>query len=375
MSTQHSTDLIVIGAGILGLATAWRAHKQGRTVHVIERSDSPVGASIQNFGHACFTAQADDLQDLARSSAQGWKEAARDAGLWAMQPGTVIPLQTETEKAVIEQFRAHRGGEDVVLLSPQATRERLGAPALDVLGGAHLPRDMRVNPRQAAPELAWWLHNQGVRFSWNTAAWHTAGGVVETNRGTFRASEVVACPGERAGEMFPGVVDKHGVRTCTLTMALIARPETTPVDLAMLTATSMTRYEGIAAMPAAERLRAELAAREPELVDNIANVMATAIPGGILVGDSHEYALSPTPFIDAAQSELLLGRAARYLGIECPVVLQRWQGRYADSASTNLVLEHPDEATTVAVVTSGIGMTLSFGIAELIVNHEEAPAP
>ena len=72
----YTADLIVVGSGILGLATAWRAHRQGLTVHVIDRSDRPVGASVQNFGHACFTAQDDTLQDLAATSAAGWTAAA-----------------------------------------------------------------------------------------------------------------------------------------------------------------------------------------------------------------------------------------------------------------------------------------------------------
>ncbi|MDN5713108.1 MAG: TIGR03364 family FAD-dependent oxidoreductase, partial [Brevibacterium aurantiacum] len=54
------------------------------------------------------------------------------------------------------------------------------------------------------------------------------------------------------------------------------------------------------------------------------------------------------------------------LGIDEPVVRQRWLGQYADSTETNLILERPDARTTVAVVTSGIGMTLSFGIADRI---------
>ena len=68
-----------------------------------------------------------------------------------------------------------------------------------------------------------------------------------------------------------------------------------------------------------------------------------------------------------------MDNASAYLGIEHPVVRQRWQGRYADSPNTNLVLERPDDRTAVAVVASGIGMTVSFGIATLITEHRDAP--
>lgn len=373
MKTMTDTaDLIVVGAGILGLATAWRAHRHGLSVHVIDRADRPVGASIQNFGHACFTAQADDLQDLGAVSADGWAAAAADAGFQASRPGTVLPAVTPTEMQVLEEFHAHRG-EDVQLIERGTVRDLIGNPDLDCVGGAHLPRDMRVNPREAAPALARHLATRGLRFSWRTSV-HTVGdGEAHTSRGVFRAPQIVVCPGEHLNDTHPDLVTDHDIRTCTLTMALIDRPSGTPDDLAMLTGTSMTRYDGIAAMPSVDDLRRELVDREPSLTEAIANVMATAVPDGILVGDSHDYDASPDPFIDAAQSDLLLDRTARYLGISRPVVRQRWKGRYADSPSTNLVLHHPDDRTTVAVVTSGIGMTLSFGIADLILTGADAP--
>lgn len=108
---KTSTDLLVVGSGILGLATAFRAHRQGRTVRVVDAAARPVGASIQNFGHACFTGQADVIQDVAASAREGWLDAARAAGFWAAESGTHIPAATETEARVLEEFAEHRGSD------------------------------------------------------------------------------------------------------------------------------------------------------------------------------------------------------------------------------------------------------------------------
>ncbi|MCU4296389.1 TIGR03364 family FAD-dependent oxidoreductase [Brevibacterium permense] len=367
-----TTDLIITGSGILGLATAFLAHQQGRSVHVIDRSDRPVGSSIQNFGHACFTGQSDAAQSIAAIAREGWLDAAAATGLCASETGTFIPAMTEAELAVLEQFAAHRGPNQARLLDSSQIAEAVGNPDLAAIGGAHLPLDMRVNPRQAAPRIAAWLAEQGVEFTWNTQVTAVADGTVSTTRGDFQAEQVVACPGYQLTSLFPEIAEAHEVRVCSLAMSLIEAPRSFPTGFAMLTGTSLARYDGFAAMPGAEALRHDLDEREPELRDCIANLMVTDIPQGLLIGDSHAYDLSPEPFIDEQIGALLLDRATSMLGIESPRVRQRWLGMYADSPATNLVLERPDERTSVAVVASGIGMTLSFGIADLILSGGRA---
>lgn len=371
---MSKSDLIIVGSGILGLATAFRAHQQGRRVHVIDRSARPVGSSIQNFGHACFTGQADAAQDLAMTSRAGWREVAAATGIWAAETGSFIPAMTEPELLVLQEFADHRGPEQATMLSAEEAAAAIGNPSLGAIGGAHLPLDMRVDPREAAPAIADWLAREGVGFTWNTTVTEVAGGTVSTNRGDVHGEQVVVCPGYQLTSLFPRIAETHGVRICTLVMSLIERPPQTPTGFAMLTGTSLARYDGFAAMPGASALREDLAQREPELVDVIANLMVTDIADGLLIGDSHAYDLSPEPFIDERVADLLLNRATSMLGIDAPVVRQRWLGRYADSTETNLILERPDEQTTVAVVTSGIGMTLSFGIADRILGGETAAA-
>lgn len=366
------TDLIVVGGGILGLATAFLAHERGMTVQVIDRSERPVGSSIMNFGHACFTGQADAVMDTVWASREGWIRVAEATGLWAAQSGTFVPAMTEVELKVLEEFAQHRGEEQVRLVDSSRVAEGIGNSQLGALGGAFLPLDMRVNPREAAPRLAAWLEEKGVEFRWRHEVKEVAGGVVKTNRGDFLAERVICCPNFFLTQLFPGLADKYELRVCSLIMALIERPDHISPELAMFTGTSLARYDGFAAMPSVPLLREELGEREPGLVDCVANLMVTGIKEGLFVGDSHAYDLSPEPFMDQEIAELLIDRAGGYLGLAHPRVVQRWQGRYSDSPKTNLILEYPDDQTTVAVVTSGIGMTMSFGVADLALNERKA---
>jgi len=49
--------ILIVGAGILGLSHAFAAAKRGLKVQVFERSATPLGAAVRNFGMALVTGQ------------------------------------------------------------------------------------------------------------------------------------------------------------------------------------------------------------------------------------------------------------------------------------------------------------------------------
>ncbi len=53
--TATHYDLVVVGAGIVGLATAWTARQRGLRVAVVERNAKAIGASVRNFGFITVT--------------------------------------------------------------------------------------------------------------------------------------------------------------------------------------------------------------------------------------------------------------------------------------------------------------------------------
>ncbi|WP_040157096.1 TIGR03364 family FAD-dependent oxidoreductase [Mobilicoccus massiliensis] len=367
MSDAHSdlvSDLVIVGAGIVGLAHAAEAVSRGLSVQIVERDAAAVGASVRNFGHACVTAQVGELRDLAESSREGWLAAASRAGFWAAEAGAVVVARASDEMGVLEEFAAAEG-DAVELLSAEETARRLGRGAHEgdpIRGGALLTRDLRVDPRTVVAELAAHLESVGVRIHWRHCVTGIEPGVVRTNRGDVRGERIVVAVGHDLDHLFPGVADAHELRRCRLSMALVDAPSLS-TDAAVLTATSMLRYDGMAQTSAAGEVRARLERERPELLDVGANVMFTRRPDGtVLVGDSHHYDLATPPFLDEDVADALLAEVARVVGGSLRV-RQRWQGVYASSPSTPLVRETPMSGVDVVTVSTGVGMTLAFGLA------------
>ncbi|HRC36990.1 MAG TPA: TIGR03364 family FAD-dependent oxidoreductase, partial [Rubrivivax sp.] len=83
-----------------------------------------------------------------------------------------------------------------------------------------------------------------------------------------------------------------------------------------------------------------------------------------VVGDSHHVFSPPEPFADAAVDELILRQLRQTLDLGRCEVVERWTGVYPIGAATDCVIEAPDPATRVVVVSSGTGASTAFGIAE-----------
>jgi D-hydroxyproline dehydrogenase subunit beta len=372
---------VIVGAGIVGLAHAAHAAANGLSVTILERDHQAVGASIRNFGHCCITAQSGELYELAQTSRKYWLAFAEQAGFQALESGAVVLARTDAEFAVLRELSAAREPGQVELLSPAEVRARLGSPAEGtpdgggaaaswpgLLGGAFLRDDLRVDPRTTVSALAGWLARQpGVELHWNTAALGfeegADGTTVRTSRGSFHGKQVFVCVGHDVDYLFPALAEEHRIERCALQMGRAAQPGGLRIGPAVLTATSMLRYPAFTDMPAAEALRAEVQATRPELLGIGANVMFTQRPDGtLIVGDSHHYHRTAAPFLDESVSGILTTEIAGAIGAPLDII-ERWQGIYASSAVAPLLVRDVQPGVTVVSVTSGVGMTLSFGLA------------
>ncbi|MGC5025792.1 TIGR03364 family FAD-dependent oxidoreductase [Tsukamurella sp. DT100] len=359
-----ATDVLVVGAGVVGLAHAVEALDRGLTVTVVERDSRAVGASIRNFGHACVTGQTGDLAELAHLARERWLDLDGRAGLGARATGGLAVARHATELAVLEELAAARPGEVALRTADEVRSELPGGGADDVVGGAALLADLRVDPRVTVARLAAWVDAQdGAEVRFGTAYLGFDGTRAHTSRGPIAAQRVIVCVGHDLDHLYPHLAEEHRVERCALQMARAADPGAV-VTPAVLTATSLLRYPAFAETTSAAALRTRMEADRPDLLDIDANVMFTQRPDGtLLIGDSHHTERTVAPFLDEAVTETLRAETARVLGVDRLRIIERWQGVYASSPLHPYLVAEPEERLSVRIVTSGVGMTIAHGLA------------
>lgn len=356
-------DLIVVGAGIVGLAHALAAARRGKRVLVLDRDAQANGASIRNFGFVTVTGQERGrVWDLASRSAAIWRDIAEAAGISIEQQGLLLVAQRPEAVAVIDAFLATEMGADCTRLD--AAQIAAGWPMVCGARAGLLSRpDLRVDSPLAIPALSRWLAAaHRVEFVFGAAVQAVETGCVHTSGGTYEADAVVVCPGDDWTTLFPQSFAAAGVTRCKLQMLRLAAPGWR-LPSPVMSDLSLTRYLGYAALPEAAALRARLEAEAAAaLAHGVHLIVVQGADGSLVVGDSHDYAPTPDPFAAAAIEDLILASYQDVLG-EPPQVIARWTGTYASAAGHSLV-ETPAPGVRLVVVTSGTGASTAFALAE-----------
>src|ERR1700677_2077224 len=100
-----SKSAIVIGAGIVGLATARALSEKGYSVTVFERNEKAVGASIRNFGMVWPVGQPyGKLYDRALRSRAAWVKVCSESGIWHNSCGSLLSAYHTDELDAITEF-------------------------------------------------------------------------------------------------------------------------------------------------------------------------------------------------------------------------------------------------------------------------------
>lgn len=362
-------DVIVIGAGIAGLAHAWMAARRRLRVLVLERTPRAEGASIRNFGMVWPIGQpAGERTRIALQSREHWLELGQ-AGVLDVAPcGSIHLAHHRDEWAVLQEFHAQSELE-TRLWSPAEVRDASPlAESRGLLGGLFSPSELRVDPRKASDRIAAWLQEQhGVSFRMGTAVTHVETGLVRVATGeTFPSERIVLCCGAEAQALFPEEIAQCGLRRCKLQMLRTVPQAGLPVGTPHLASgLTLRHYRSFEICPSLAGLRARIASEAPELDRLGIHVMASAFPTGeVILGDSHEYGEDISPFDRTEIDDLILRECRHVFHLSDWSIAQRWSGVYVKHPELEVIERELRPGVQLFTGLGGAGMTMSFGLAE-----------
>lgn len=230
------TDVIVIGGGLAGCATAYYLAADGVNVTLLERFDLNTMASGSNAGslHAQiphdpfmrygegWAANYASTVGLLAKSIEMWRALDQELGadLEVKLRGGLLVARTPEDMRAIERkavFERSQGLEIQLFDRADIARE---APYVspEMIGGAFCPGEGKANPFAAAPAFAKAARQRGVRIECQTLVLGiektNEGYVVNTSKGPFTARRIVNAAGSDAGRIAEmlgiDLADVHG---------------------------------------------------------------------------------------------------------------------------------------------------------------------
>ncbi len=175
MVEQSATDVLVLGAGVIGLSCAWRAAQQGRRVTVLDPAPAS-GASWVAGGMLAPVTEAwpgeEELLALGVEAVARWpafaaeltEASGRPAGL--RTDGTIVAATGSGDRAELDALAAHlhRLGRPVERLGGRELRRLEPGLGPDVRGGLSVPDDLAVDNRVLLAALRAAAERAGVTF-------------------------------------------------------------------------------------------------------------------------------------------------------------------------------------------------------------------
>lgn len=214
----EASDVLVVGAGVIGLASAWRAAQRGLSVRVIDRETPGSGASrvaagmLAPVGEASWGEEA--LLELNLASARAYPsfvaELERASGrevAYRRCGGLHVALDRDEAEELRRRHELQRSlGLDATWMRPARLRELEPGLSPACTAGVHAADEAEVDPASLLPALASAAERTGVEVlsATEASAGLVEGGAISGVRTVdgreLRASRVVVASGSWSGD-------------------------------------------------------------------------------------------------------------------------------------------------------------------------------
>jgi len=204
----QSVDVVVIGGGVIGAATALELAERGHSVAICEKGEIGHEQSGRNWGWVRISRRDPREVPLMAQSLRLWSgmNARVGAETGYRRTGIAFMCGTEREVGNYDRWRRHVApwGIGTRILSPADLREMFPGADLPWAGALHTPEDGRAEPQQATPAIAEAARAKGAAILTRCAVRgvETSGGAVSgvvTERGAIACAAVVLAGGAWSG--------------------------------------------------------------------------------------------------------------------------------------------------------------------------------
>lgn len=218
-----TSDVVVIGGGLAGCATAFYLASDGVDVTLLEAGDLNTKASGSNAGSLHAQIPYDPFvrngPDWVRTFAPTVGLLARSIAMWRGLPaelgadleislnGGLLVAATQADLAVLERKAEVERAEGLrlELLDRDALQDRAPYLSTAMAGGAFCPDEGKASPFAATPAFASAAAQRGAQILRHhpvaDVAREAGGYAVTTPNGTFRARRIVNAAGSQAGSI------------------------------------------------------------------------------------------------------------------------------------------------------------------------------
>ena len=377
MSKNQSADIAIVGGGIVGLAHAYMALLRGYKVVLFEREQIAVGASVRNFGLIWPIGQEPgEGLDRALRSREHWMTMAKEADFWINTNGSLHVAYYDDEWEVLQEFLElynHVDGYRCELLTTESAREKSSVVREENLrGGLLSATECTVNPREAIHKIPQYLvERYGLITRFGEVVKGIALPKVETSRATWNVDRVFVCSGADFETLYPEVYDQQNVTKCKLQMMKAVVPGQISIGPTLCGGLTLRHYSAFNKCTSLSKLTERYDNTTPKFKEHGIHVLLAQNGfGELIIGDSHHYSRTVEPFDREDMNQLILNYLNSFAHLDDLQITERWHGVYPKlSGELNLLVE-PAPGVTIVNCLGGAGMTLSFGLAEEVLNGQ-----
>lgn len=371
---EKRADIAIVGAGIAGLAHAYMALRKGYSVVLFERDQFAVGASVRNFGLVWPIGQQPGVGlDRALRGRQHWLDVSKEAGFWMNTNGSLHVAHHQDEWDVLQEFIElyKDSGYDCDLLSAEDALKKSPTLKSDNLRGAlWSATESTVYAREAIRKIPDWLvEKYGLILKYGHVVKEIALPVIQTSRETWIVDKVFICNGADFETLYPEVFDSYAATKCKLQMMKATSDQNIVLGPSLCAGLTLRHYSAFAKCPSLHKLDQRYDAQSDQYkAHGIHVLLAQNAEGEFIIGDSHHYSKTVEPFDDEAISDIILDYLKTFVNIGNLKITERWHGVYPKVQGNIDMVVEVEPGVTIVNGLGGAGMTLSFGLAEELIN-------